>query len=559
METRRLVEQALRRHERGRPDAGEPLLLSILSRFPRHQAARMAMGRILEETGREAEAASHYRAVVATDPTHASAAEALHRLAEGSDGSLSVPDGLAQAEVAWREGRGDEVESVLASLAASHPNLVRVQLMLGDLRLRAGDWVEGARRFHIARELDPSLVAARSLFVERGLYPEYLATAPTMLPMEVGEGELAAHDGGRDELGEMPEPEAAWSAPSPQPASAAVEERPDRLIPSEIDQPEISPSSNGAGDGDLTSSLAIVSSRAQLVAAFGEEGRIAISEGLSDLTSSVRRGSGLDAHLLLVDDPDSLAELGLTEADPEDPASIARLLADLESRLGETGHRADYLLLVGGDSIVPFFRIPNPSDDGDEQVLSDAPYSSRTGNYLLPDRAVGRIPDLGSSEALTDLIRRTAAAHRKGLRRGGRLGRLFSGHGSKPLAVSAGVWRDASAAVMRALGDGRGLQVSPPFSDQEFLEAYDRIPSLAYFNLHGVAGSPYWYGHGSADEEEAPVFPIALTPLNLNWADPTEAVVFSEACYGADIVGRSIQDSVALAFLASGARGFIGS
>ncbi len=208
---------------------------------------------------------------------------------------------------------------------------------------------------------------------------------------------------------------------------------------------------------------------------------------------------------------------------------------------------------------MPFFRIPNPSDDGDEEVFTDAPYASRTGNYLLPDRAVGRIPDLGSSEALTEFIVRTATAHRKRRRRGGRLGRLFSGNGSKPLAVSAGVWRDASSAVMQALGDGRGLEVSPPFSDQEFLEAYDRIPALAYFNLHGVAGSPYWYGHGSSDEEDAPVFPIALTPLNLSWADPTEAVVFSEACYGAEIADRGIQDSVALAFLAAGARGFIGS
>lgn len=125
------------------------------------------------------------------------------------------------------------------------------------------------------------------------------------------------------------------------------------------------------------------------------------------------------------------------------------------------------------------------------------------------------------------------------------------------LGLSAEIWQEASQAVFEAIGNSKGLEISPPFTDQEFLERHTQVPRLAYFNLHGVKEAPYWYGHSSSGEKID--FPIALTPLNLAWTEVSGAVVYSEACYGAHLREGSTDSSIPLAFLAKGAKAVIGS
>lgn len=64
----------------------------------------------------------------------------------------------------------------------------------------------------------------------------------------------------------------------------------------------------------------------------------------------------------------------------------------LDDALGKRGGRIGALLIVGGDEVVPFHRLPNPTDDLDVEVLSDNPYATRDSNYFIPEWAVGRLP-----------------------------------------------------------------------------------------------------------------------------------------------------------------------
>jgi len=112
--------------------------------------------------------------------------------------------------------------------------------------------------------------------------------------------------------------------------------------------------------------------------------------------------------------------------------------------------------------------------------------------------------------------------------------------------------------VFEVIGDSDRLHVSPPLTDYDFLSTYEEIPSLGYFNLHGFRGSPYWYGHGES-EHGSPLLPIALTPLSVSWANAEAAVIYSEACYGAELQNEYGDGTIALNFLANGALGFIGS
>jgi hypothetical protein len=56
------------------------------------------------------------------------------------------------------------------------------------------------------------------------------------------------------------------------------------------------------------------------------------------------------------------------------------------------------LLIIGGNDIVPFHQLPNPTDDADTYVPSDNPYSSVDDNYFIPQWPVGRIPDEAGSD-----------------------------------------------------------------------------------------------------------------------------------------------------------------
>jgi hypothetical protein len=324
----------------------------------------------------------------------------------------------------------------------------------------------------------------------------------------------------------------------------------------------------------------IISSRRALTEAYGRLGFERLDSDLRELRQAVEDRVDVKTVVLYVDDEGSLDRYGLEPVDPANPYRIKMLIDTLDARLAEGKRRIRYLLIIGGDEIIPFHRLPNPVEDQDEFVLSDNPYACRGRNYLVPDRAVGRLPD-GESEGrgrhasptndasiafLHSLIQTAAEGHRnrvvsKGLRDVLRSALHFlkpkqtNGRG---LGYSASIWRKASRAVFLSIGADSQLRTSPPLTYEGF-RIVDR-PHFSYFNLHGIEDGPNWYGQrDSLFPANYPPFPLALRPQDLGIDDCADSVVLTEACYGANILGKGPSDSIALRFLAGRALAVVGS
>lgn len=209
--------------------------------------------------------------------------------------------------------------------------------------------------------------------------------------------------------------------------------------------------------------------------------------------------------------------------------SIKAFVRSIEKKWGFI----DFLLLLGGDKIVPFFRLKNPCDDSDTSVLSDNPYASRDNDYLIPERVCARIPDNKDANFLIKQLRKSVAMT------------------GKSFGMTAKVWQAASQNVYRRIGNIKDLKVSPPVTGDTFKPVWLHTKDFLYFNLHGSKISPHWYG------QDKGMYPVAFRPDNISKA---RGVVASEACYGAYIIAKSHKNALSLKFLnEKGIYGFCGS
>jgi hypothetical protein len=309
----------------------------------------------------------------------------------------------------------------------------------------------------------------------------------------------------------------------------------------------------------------IISSKIGLTTRFGDEGFAQLDQDLQELAKAIETHVGLQVITIYVDDVYSLDAYRLQPVDAADPLQIKMLVDLLDSRLSEQGIKVHYILIVGGDSVIPFHRLPNPIDDQDESVPSDNPYASRDDNYFVPERAVGRMPDgyVESVDFLRSLIRTAIEGHKRPRSKGllNNIVDMFwaedDGNG-RGQGYSASIWRRASRAVFKTIGGNQDLRTSPPLTYEEF--KITDGPHLSYFNLHGIEDGAEWYGQRDAlFPADYPLFPVALRPADLCPVESANAVVFTEACYGANILGKDTNTSIALRFLASRALALIGS
>lgn len=113
------------------------------------------------------------------------------------------------------------------------------------------------------------------------------------------------------------------------------------------------------------------------------------------------------------------------------------------------------------------------------------------------------------------------------------------------------VWALCGADWHRATAAAGGVQpvLSPSFDAGCDLGQAARA-DLVYLNLHGFNGQPYYYG-----QQGGVIGPTAVTPEQVARHDWRGAIVFAEVCFSAKNGGGPI----ARAFLANGARAFIGS
>jgi hypothetical protein len=339
----------------------------------------------------------------------------------------------------------------------------------------------------------------------------------------------------------------------------------DCLIEALLPEGARSPAAKG---GEPTQLYLIVSSKDRLTQKYGEPGFNQLNDDLNELRRAIEGQADLQSTTVYVDDGPSLLRYGLQSADPTNPWQIKRLVDDLEVHLKERGTEIRYLLIVGGDSVIPFHRLPNPADDQDMDVPSDNPYASRDSNYLVPERAVGRMPDGegGDIALLRTLIRTAIAGHRKPAPKrrlwppclAALLSRDSARRNGHSLGYSASVWRRASRAVFEIIGDNHQLRTCPPVTCQEF-ELAGQL-RFGYFNLHGIEDGPNWYGQRDPlFPADYPLFPVALRPGDLSAPYDAGLVVFSEACYGANVLSKDGDDSIALRFLGLEALALAGS
>ena len=324
----------------------------------------------------------------------------------------------------------------------------------------------------------------------------------------------------------------------------------------------------------------IVSLKSQLVKKYGEQTTKIIEGELNTLSQLIAAKNGWGSQVFYPDDPVSSVKLGLAAIDSIDPWKIKLAISDLDDLLTKKGSMIGAMLIVGGPDVLPFHKLPNPTDDSDEAVPSDNPYATTDGNYYVTEWPVGRLPgDTGNDAGmLLEQIRYAIETHKSSLEtrttifdrfleffnilkkfKSFKLAKTQKGKDSN-FGLTAAVWQRSSLAVFRPVGDGKELLVSPPTTSKNLNYSSLYSAAFGYFNLHGIVDGPDWFGQKDYNDESAEQdYPIALTPSALEKNGNIPKIIFSEACFGANIIDKKEEAALSLKFLGLGTRSFIGS
>src|SRR5262249_8160885 len=161
------------------------------------------------------------------------------------------------------------------------------------------------------------------------------------------------------------------------------------------------PSSTLRNDQSIKLSVTV---KSRLEKKYGQAGLQKINKKVKDwIKADAKRG--IQTVHVHVDDSMEMNAQGvapvLGEATSE---NIKQAINDLWNKLNPTPH---YLVLFGGEQIIPMFQVPNPSgwlesEQPDAVVPTDNPYATHlpfladdpTNSYLIPERPIGRIPDM---------------------------------------------------------------------------------------------------------------------------------------------------------------------
>ncbi|MDH5605764.1 MAG: C25 family cysteine peptidase [Anaerolineae bacterium] len=451
---------------------------------------------------------------------------------------------------------------------ARWPDTIAFQLVLADCMMKGGEEEPALQMLHQASALDIAGQVPRRLWGENYPYQNIwteLSPIECSLPIpaavsavlgrnQLPQGELTAPKGDSDQLGE--------NKNSRRQLKADKQTFQENVL---LDQ-----SSANQSDGRFPVYV-VLTSRTGLEAQYGAEALPEIDQLLNKVVSSSRSASRWDACLVYADDGESLDRFGIPPAKPKDPWSTKLLLHDLDNALAKRGERIGALLIVGGPKVIPFHKLPNPVDDVDADVPSDNPYACLDENYFIPRWPVGRLPGSANNDPAS-LIKQlnTILSHRTHQEADKSffkrvwekiLSFLFKSRRlKKSIGLTAEIWRRASHAVYRPIGKPQSLVVSPPSEAQQIPFHSDAPAQLAYFNLHGLEDAPDWYGQRDPFTKSiGPDYPIALRPQDIVNSGRAPQIVFSEACYGANVIDKNVEDAISLKFLDSGSLAMVGS
>lgn len=315
----------------------------------------------------------------------------------------------------------------------------------------------------------------------------------------------------------------------------------------------------------------LVTHRGALEATYGAAATGAIIEAL-DAYGAALVTRGVQAERVIVDDRAELARFGNVSPAAEGSSAACKQVIDAVRGYIETsGQDVDAVIVIGGDRIIPFHRLTNPSQDADNDVPSDNPYGCGAGSELAPELVVARFPDGGADGGafLIDHLQRAADYHQHWHLTGPQGGVLqlpLVRRLAKPIqtgspvaswGLSTASWQLPSQSVYAELGSPKPIVLCPPATPQSLQATWPNDGRILYFNLHGIQGGPNWYGEAADGAGDAPL-PIAFAPGDIGTI-ASNAICFSEACYGAEIIDRSSADAVALRLLQQGALAFVGS
>ncbi len=500
--------------------------------------------------------------------------------------------------------RGELPLAALRSLAAHYlerwPNLLVARLALANAAMRSNEPEQGVSLMHAAAAADITGQVAERMWGSDHSY-QSIWPSDTLLELDIPVPAAVAGVMGWNRL-----PSQIDANGEEAPTFSSVEESASEDWLASV-QAELEHLSKRIGKPYLVKSdgrfpaYVIMTTRKGLVKRYGPQNAAQIEAAMLQLSSAIRQRKDYDALLFYADEgvyiQDIEISLGREPVRHTDPWALKLALADLDKALKGKGERIGAILIVGGPAVVPFHHLPNPVDDADVDVPSDNPYACRDENYFIPEWPLGRLPDgaprgVSDPEPLIKALEALASRHREQSKRKSaqqsqtllqffqRLAQLISLlRREQPapviatrnsLGYTAAVWQQASLSVFEPIGEARGMQVSPPVGlPQPGSAARQGSPlppaRLAYFNLHGLAETAEWYGQrdpgGPPSNEENPAeeYPIAVTPQDVRNSGHAPQVVFSEACYGANIINKALDEALAFKFLQSGTHAVVGS
>jgi tetratricopeptide (TPR) repeat protein len=384
-------------------------------------------------------------------------------------------------------------------------------------------------------------------------------------------------EGDLNEQFPSPQPWEAFRGPDPGASGldADLEQESESLLEIERDLDRIAARINARrrnrSEDGRSPAYIVLSSRTRLQQAFGDTAYKKIDDAVLGIVSSIRRKPGWSAYRFYTDDPPSLDPFNIAPADPGNAWEVKLRLGDLDRALAKRGEMIAAVLIIGGHGIVPFHLLPNPTDDDDNDVPSDNPYATSDENYFVPEWPVGRLPVEDSWQTLESQLHSIAQYHQWTNRPNNPLQRIrywfqrrFGGLFApvdKTTGYTASIWKKASFAVYKAIGDPRSMVSSPPAEAARLPGVLMRPSNLSYFNLHGLEDAPEWYGQRDPlqDAPDALEFPVALRPEDIVNSGRAPKVVFTEACFGAHAIGKTSESALSLKFLSAGTRAVIGS
>lgn len=313
----------------------------------------------------------------------------------------------------------------------------------------------------------------------------------------------------------------------------------------------------------------LLANRSALVRRFGMSASKQIDQSIRQL-SQILRQQGMNVCAGYIDDPVDLVVGDIRVQHPvtADAMAIRDMVRVFAERLQSRGLEVATLLLIGGDDCIPFHRLHNPIPDDEKILLSDNPYACDDSGYLIPQRIVARIPTGDDNDPrLLLTILNTMTAYHADARHEGRLGfdlgawlRIRNAEGDNlARGIAAEVWHAPSREVLHNLHTEAKLLTSPPLDHHQLTKPMLSGHEVLYINLHGASGMPHFYGQPENSWGAATSLPIAITPDHMNGATVAGTILLSEACYGAELLGRTVDNSIPLRALSNGALAFVGA